>query len=354
MSTGLLYLATIAAATTIALGLTPLAMRAAVRWDLLDHGGDRKGDRPPVPYLGGPVMAAGFCLAIGTYAVMRPLAPVWDEVGAMILAAFVLSIVGLVDDIRGLSPGARLAMELLAALAMWQGGIRVELFELWPADLLLTALWVVGITNAFNLLDNMDGLSAGVAAIAGASFFAIAAINGQFLVASLSLAVVGGALGFLRHNFPPARIYMGDSGSLFLGFLLAAIGVKLRFDAPRTVTFLVPVLVLAVPMTDTVLVVVTRLRRGVSPFQAGRDHVSHRLRRAGLSERAAVGGVYAATLVTGTVALVLSASSPTVAWVLAAIVAASLTTAGVWLAGIPATGPLTPATSAVEEQPPVN
>ena len=138
----------------------------------------------------------------------------------------------MLDDLRGLSPVGAIVAEVAAGLAVWGVGAGVDLFGPGVTDAVVTVVWVVGITNAFNLLDNMDGLSSGVAAIAAGSIFVIAASNGQFLVAALSIGLAGCALGFLRHNFHPATIYMGDAGALFLGFVLAYLGLKLRFDAP--------------------------------------------------------------------------------------------------------------------------
>jgi UDP-GlcNAc:undecaprenyl-phosphate GlcNAc-1-phosphate transferase len=209
-----------------------------------------------------------------------------------------------VDDLRGLSPWLRLAIEVGAAVVMFDQGVRVNMFAADGLDLAFTIVWVVGIVNALNLLDNMDGLSAGVACIAGVSFFAIAVANGQDLVAALSLAIAGCAAGFLRHNFHPARIYMGDAGSLFLGFTLAVIGLKLRFDGPNQVTFFVPILVLGVAIFDTTLVTVTRLIHHRSPVRGGRDHTSHRLVFVGLPVRVAVGLIYLSGAVLGWLALV--------------------------------------------------
>jgi UDP-GlcNAc:undecaprenyl-phosphate GlcNAc-1-phosphate transferase len=151
-------------------------------------------------------------------------------------------------------------------------------------------IWVVGITSALNLLDNMDGLSAGVATVASAFFLLLAAMSGQYLVGSLAAALLGACLGFLLYNFNPASIFMGDTGSLFIGFVLAAVGIKLRFpERMDIVTWMIPVLVLGVPIFDTTLVVVSRLRRGLNPAtHPGKDHSSHRLVAMGLSQREAV------------------------------------------------------------------
>jgi UDP-GlcNAc:undecaprenyl-phosphate/decaprenyl-phosphate GlcNAc-1-phosphate transferase len=174
------------------------------------------------------------------------------------------------------------------------------------ADATLTVLWVLGITHAMNLLDNMDGLSAGVASIAAVTFFGIALLNGQFLVAALSLALVGVAVGFLRHNRYPAKIYMGDAGSLFLGFMLAVIGIRLEFTTVVEISVFVPIVVLAVPILDTALVTVTRLREGRSPFQGGSDHISHRLVRLGLPVPGAVAIIYVAGIFSSWLGVALS------------------------------------------------
>jgi len=166
----------------------------------------------------------------------------------------------------------------------------------------------------------MDGLSAGVASIAALWFLVIAGVNGQFLVATMAAAVGGCALGFLRHNLPPARIYMGDAGALFLGFCLSIVAMKLRFHGPTRVTFFVPILVLGVPLLDTSLVVLTRVRAGLSPFQGGRDHLSHRLVVLGASTSAAVAGLWAVGLGFGWAALVMSRVDTGTAFVLMALV----------------------------------
>jgi UDP-GlcNAc:undecaprenyl-phosphate GlcNAc-1-phosphate transferase len=174
-------------------------------------------------------------------------------------------------------------------------------------DLVVTVVWVVGITNAFNLLDNMDGLSAGVASIAGLAFAVIAALNGQFLVAALGAGVGGCAAGFLRHNFHPAKIYMGDAGSLFLGYLLAVLGLELKLSAtPPVVALFVPMLVLGLPLFDTTLVTVQRLLHGRSPMQGGRDHTSHRLVWVGIPVPVAVCLLYATAVALGWLALLLA------------------------------------------------
>src|SRR3990170_225965 len=183
-------------------------------------------------------------------------------------------------------PLVKLAVEGLAGAVLWTAGVRAGFFGVAAADLVLTILWVIGITNALNLLDNMDGLASGVTAIASLAYFALAAQQVFFLVAAFALALAGSSLGFLRYNFPPARIFLGDAGSLFLGFLLAALALKLDLvGASGIVRAAVAALILGVPVFDTLLVVVARLRGGRPVYVGGTDHFSQRLAGLGLSDR---------------------------------------------------------------------
>jgi UDP-GlcNAc:undecaprenyl-phosphate GlcNAc-1-phosphate transferase len=199
----------------------------------------------------------------------------------------------------------------------------------------LTVLWLVGITNAFNLLDNMDGLAAGIAAISSLTIFAIAVTNGQFLVAALAVGLAGCAIGFLRHNFHPARIFMGDGGALFVGFLIAYLGIKMRFESGRLVSAIVPLLVCSVAILDTTLVTISRLTTGRSPFLGGQDHVSHRLVRLGLPVPIAVGTLYFGAICIGILTYVASGVDPRSAWLLAGLIAAALSLLGVFLLTVP-------------------
>jgi UDP-GlcNAc:undecaprenyl-phosphate/decaprenyl-phosphate GlcNAc-1-phosphate transferase len=323
------------ASAFLSLVFTPLALKVAVRRSVLDHPGDHKSHESPVPYLGGLAMVGAFSLAVLAAAVIRPPVTGRNELFVVVALAFGLSLVGLFDDIRHVRPWARVLCEIGAGYALYEVGAGVELFGSDLANALFTIVWVVAITNAFNLLDNMDGLSAGVAAIGAGAFFAIAAANGQFLVAGLAAAVAGCAIGFLRHNFHPARIYMGDSGSLFLGFLLAYLGVKLRFDGPTSVTFLVPILVVGIAIFDTTLVTICRLLRRRSPFQGGRDHVSHRLVAIGVPVPVAVSLIYVAAVSVGVVGFVVSRIERAPAYWLAGLFGTLALFLGVLLARVP-------------------
>jgi UDP-GlcNAc:undecaprenyl-phosphate GlcNAc-1-phosphate transferase len=243
-----------------------------------------------MPLLGGFAVALAVALALGVagrealFAHAVPLA-----------AAFALAAVGLVDDRTALGAGTKLAAQLAAAAAVLATGPRIHLHIAEPANLALTLLWIVGVTNAFNLLDNMDGLAAGVAATVAGGALALALLHGQHALAALAAAVLGAALGFGIHNRNPASIFLGDCGSLLFGFLLALIGIALEFPAlPITSSWIVPLLLFAVPLFDTSLVTLSRLRRGLNPLTTpGRDHLSHRLARRGLGARRAVARIVA-------------------------------------------------------------
>jgi len=298
-------LAAFTVAGVVSLVLTPLAIRAALRLGVLDRPGEHKSHRTPTPYLGGVAIVLAVTLAIAAAALVRgeTVATLTQLLGILAIA-LAMSATGLVDDLRGLPVAARFGLQLAAAAGLWVLEVRVDLTGEVLVDLPLTILWTVGITNAMNLLDNMDGLSASTATIASLWFGAIAMVNGQFLVSALAFAVAGAAAGFLRDNRPPARIYMGDAGSLFLGTMLASLGMLLSLERGVLVTAAVPVLILTVPVLDTALVTVARIRHGISPFQGGRDHTSHRLVRVGLPVPIAVGLIAMASLAHGWVALI--------------------------------------------------
>lgn len=265
---------------------TPLARRLALHTGVVDAPNARKIHAAPVPLLGGAAIYFGFMLAL---IFLGDLAYVRQLVG-IVLGATLVSLFGLADDHWGLHAYLKLGGQLLAGVVLILGGTQVRLFAQPWLNWAMTLLWTVGITNALNLLDNMDGLSGGITTVVAAFFLLLAAMSGQFLVGAMAAALIGACIGFLRYNLNPATIFMGDTGSLFLGFLLAALGIKLRFPSNVPwITWLVPVCVLALPIFDTALVTVSRLRRGLNPLTAaGTDHLSHRLVTLGLTRREAV------------------------------------------------------------------
>jgi UDP-GlcNAc:undecaprenyl-phosphate GlcNAc-1-phosphate transferase len=277
-------------ALSFALAGTPMVRGLARRIGFLDKPAARKLQKAPIPLMGGLAIYAGVMIAI--LVLGQSYLP---ELASILIGATIVSLLGLWDDRVELPALAKLAGQLLAAGGLIFAGVQVRLGFLpaW-ANVALTVAWITGISNAINFLDNMDGLAGGVSAVAAAFFTVIAAMNGQYLVSSFAAALFGASLGFLVFNSNPATIFMGDAGSLFLGFTLAALGIKLRFpENINIVTWMVPVLVMGVPIFDTALVVISRLRRGVNPFTtAGKDHTSHRLVRRGLTQREAVFALY--------------------------------------------------------------
>jgi UDP-GlcNAc:undecaprenyl-phosphate GlcNAc-1-phosphate transferase len=287
------YAAAFVVSVGLAWALTPLMLKLALRRQILDVPDERKSHVSPVPYLGGVAIVLAFSITVLVAGALSARTAGVISLAWVLGAAVVLAMVGLADDLRGLNPFLRLAFEIAAGVVVYATDPGIAIPGPHWLDIVITVVWVVGVTNAFNLLDNMDGLSAGVATISGVAFCVIAGINGQFLVAALSAAVAGCAAGFLRHNFHPAKIYMGDAGSLFLGFLLAAIAVRLKLvDAPRSVAVFVPVLVLGVALFDTTLVTVNRLHHRLNPMSGGRDHLSHRLVWVGIPVPVSVGIIY--------------------------------------------------------------
>ena len=329
------YLAVFSATATMCVVLTPWAIRLAFRRSLLDHPGGHKSHNVAIPYLGGVTIATTFALMVVVISLLWPPNSGLGELLVVLAAAVFLALVGFVDDMRQVSPLWRIVAEVVAAVAIWSAGTGVIVTTSEPLNMGLTVLWFVGITNAFNLLDNMDGLATGIAAIASLTTFAIATTNGQFLVAGLAVGLAGCTVGFLRHNFHPARIYMGDGGSLFIGFLVAYLCIKLRFQGGRLLSGLVPVLVCSVAIFDTTLVTVSRLATGRSPFLGGQDHASHRLVHLGLPVPIAVGTIYLGAIGIGILTYVVSGTDPRSAWVLTTMIGATLTAVGGYLLTVP-------------------
>ncbi|MCS6846050.1 MAG: undecaprenyl/decaprenyl-phosphate alpha-N-acetylglucosaminyl 1-phosphate transferase [Caldilineales bacterium] len=280
------YILIAAIALVLAVTVVPMVRKVAWRWGFVDQPSFRKVHSTPIPRLGGVAIYAGFIVALLVLGNRYRI----HEAISILVGATLVSAIGGVDDHSPVHPLIKLAVQGLAAGILVVTGVQVRVFDYQWLNVAVTILWVVGITNALNFMDNMDGLSAGVAAIAAAFYLLLAALNRQYLVGAMSAALLGACIGFLFYNFNPASIFMGDSGSLFLGFVLAALGIKLRFPGNMDiVTWMVPVMVLALPIFDTTLVVVSRLRRGKNPLTTpGRDHISHRIARLTGSRREAV------------------------------------------------------------------
>lgn len=313
------YLLVFAGALVLAIGATPLARYLAPRIGMIDQPEARKVHRRPVPRMGG----AAIFLAVIVAAIILGRRYKFTQFGSILIGATGVSFLGLVDDRWGVRPIVKMIGQILAALLLYATGVFVGTFHHPALNLLTTVLWVGYITNAINLLDNMDGLAGGVAAIAAIFFALMCSFSGQYLVGALAVAVLGACLGFLFYNLNPASIFMGDSGSLFLGFMLAATGIKLRFpDGVTFVTWMVPVLVMGLPIFDTTLVIVSRLRRGLNPLTTpGKDHTSHRLVAAGLTPREAVLTLYVVSFILGLLAIFVTEATVLEGYIVGGLVA---------------------------------
>lgn len=301
------------AAGLIAFIATPFTLIVAQRIGLVAVPSPRKTHTMPTPLLGGVAIWAAFVVSLLIFGGGTE----YRELAAIIGGGTLITAVGLIDDRIGLGPVPKLSGQVLAALILVLGGVQAELFHNGWMNLAITLLWVIGICNAINFLDNMDGLAAGVSAVAAGAFLLLAALNGQVLVSYLAAALLGACLGFLVYNFQPAISFMGDTGSLLLGFMLAVLGIKLNFPGINPFsTWMAPIVVLGLPIFDTTLVTLSRIRRGVPVSQGGADHTSHRLARLGLSHRRVVIALYTVGASLGVFAVILTQSAPLVANVL--------------------------------------
>ncbi|HLG42946.1 MAG TPA: MraY family glycosyltransferase [Planctomycetota bacterium] len=316
----------------ITLNLVPRVARLALRAGFLDRPGERKIHTRPIPYGGGIAVAVGMFATIlgGLLAAwfhaqfgvlgnapeivehLPGLASRVPQLLSILLGGAAFMLLGLVDDKVKLTPMFRLAVEAVVAFGV---SLTIDPLSLFMGEGLtaailgrvVTVVWIVAVANMFNLLDHFDGLSSGVALIAGLAFFLVALATGQLFIAALLAALMGSVAGFLVFNFPPAKIFLGDAGSLFIGYMLGVLCVLFTFySAPfPPFSYLVPFAVLAVPMLDTAFVCVARMRAGRSIFQGDRRHLAHRLSAMGLGPRGVLAVVYGLTLISGIGALLL-------------------------------------------------
>lgn len=312
-------------ALAVSLFCVPVARRLALRLGMLSKAHPDKAAGGPTPLLGGAAIYFGFAFTIVLHwtlllilkdsALLERIVPqqvrqyipgVVKQSGrllSIIFGGLLILLLGIIDDKRALRPLWKLMGQIICALAVVLSGIRITLFI--PGFLpgcILTILWIVALTNAFNFLDNMDGLCAGVAAIASLLFFFTAAYLNQYFVSLILLALAASTLGFLRCNFPPASIFMGDAGSMFLGFTLACLTVVATFyseESPTLFPVILPVVVLAIPLYELITVSFIRWRKNLPVFRASKDHFSFRLVNLGMSRRGAVLFIYLLTFCIG-------------------------------------------------------
>ena len=319
-------LVTFASSALVTTGVVPMVRRAGLRWGLIDRPDSRKQHTTPMVRLGGIGIVAGFAFtlalvwALGWFGSLEPAKDrlIWTTLAG----ALFFFLIGLADDLLALPPLPRLAGQVAVAVWAWSQGVRIGAIDLpleflqispdaplvlpEPLSLLATVIWLVGITNAINWLDGLDGLAAGVAGIAAVGLVSVSFSLHQPAAGILAAALAGSCFGFLRHNFNPALIFMGDGGSYFLGFALASISIVGPAKGLTTVSLVLPLLILSLPLADMSAVIMGRLSAGRSPFYPDRRHLHHRLLRAGFSHRRTVVLIYAFTQWLASLALVLA------------------------------------------------
>src|SRR5215470_18833467 len=291
-----------------ALCWTPLMRKTALHLGIVDKpDGSLKKQEDATPYLGGLAVFMAFLFTVGVLTDFGP------EILGLLLSGSIALLVGLLDDFGAMTPTQKLLGETLAALVLIKSGtyIKLEFLPLWIA-IPLTVLWILAVTNALNIIDILDGLASGVSVIAAVSIAIANFMAGRNSVAFLSLVLAGSVLGFLRHNFHPAKIYLGDAGSLFIGFMLAALSMNAGYTRVNLLAVISPVLILGIPLFDLMLVMFIRWRKGIPMTKGSPDHFALRLRRIKLSVRETAVTTYIIGVLLSGVALLMS--QVTLAW----------------------------------------
>lgn len=290
--------------------MTPFVEKLAHRVGAIDvPKDDRRVHKTPIPRLGGLAIYLAFVATLVIFVGLD------QKTMGIILGGTMIVAVGIADDIRGVSPKIKLLVQIAAALVLVRFGVKIDFFTnffesegfiyLGSLSIPITVFWVVGITNTFNLIDGLDGLAAGISTISAITLSYIAYINGMYETALLTLILAGACLGFLPFNFNPARIFMGDTGSLFLGFVLSAISVDGAIKGATALTMVVPILAMGLPILDTAMAIVRRVQGGRPIMEADKNHFHHRLLSAGFGQKRAVLLMYIISLMLGVSAVFL-------------------------------------------------
>jgi len=300
--TELRYLITFIISMAIAYTLTPFFRFLAIKFDILDHPStDIKTHKLPTPYLGGLAIWSGWVISLFLIRFLTHFPTgTLRSLRGILIGSSVIVLLGLVDDIlpKGLGFRKKFAVQTAAALVLAWFSIRLEFITPPFVAVTLSVIWVIGITNAFNIIDIMDGLSSGIAIIASLAFLFIALPSEQIYVNFSAAALAGGCLGFLPYNLSSSKkIFMGDTGSLALGFILAAISMGASYTELNLIGLVAPVLILAIPIYDTVLVMGLRWSKGQSPFLGSKDHFALRLEKLGFSRKQILAITYLASII---------------------------------------------------------
>lgn len=322
---------------------TPIVRRIGLKSGRVDNPGGRKIHNRPMVRLGGVSIFLGMVAALlvvwwtGGFGLLPPDKEY--EVWGVTIGGLAFFLLGLADDLFNLSPFVRLFVQIVVATLAWAAGVQIDFLTIpsiglipmadW-VSLLITVVWLVGMANAINWIDGLDGLAAGVSGIAAVVMLFVCLYMKQPAAALIAASLAGGTLGFLRYNFNPAQIFMGDGGAYFIGFTLAGIGVIGLVKSVTAVAVVLPYIILAVPILDMSAVILDRLRRGKSPFQADKRHLHHRLLQAGLSQRLTVIFIYSLTLWVGSLAMAFSGMPSGLGYAIGATVVLTFTTWQVW------------------------
>lgn len=304
------------AALVVSICTTPFVKKLAIRVGAIDiPKDDRRVHTRPIPRLGGLSIYLAFTIAV------LLLVPFSTKLIGILSGATLIVVLGFIDDIKPLPAKVKLVFQFIAAIVLVTSGVKVEwvtnpfdkidgMFHLGVFSAPVTIFWIVGVTNTLNLIDGLDGLAAGVASIASLSLLIVSIINGHTTVVVMTAALAGASLGFLPYNFNPAKIFMGDAGSTFLGFILAAISIEGAIKGATALAIGIPLLVLGLPIFDTAFAILRRLANGKPIMQADKGHLHHRLLAMGLSQRQAVFTLYAISAFLGVGAIVLTQGNP--------------------------------------------
>jgi len=298
-----LLILTFCLAVALAMYGVPIAREAALKYGIVDAPDGRlKHQKDPVPYFGGLAIYLAFLMSLVFTFEFR------HDVLGIILGGTIVVMLGLIDDFGVLTPWTKLTGQLLAVFVLIKSGIRIEIaaFPEW-LDLFLTIVWMVGLINAFNLLDIMDGLSASIGAVSASCLLVVALLQGDQTIAFMLAALIGSLVGFLKYNWQPAKIYMGDTGAMFIGLLLGAMTMIGQYPSSHPVSLLTPVFILGIPIFDTLFVMYIRYRRGLPIFWGSPDHIAIRLRHWGMSVRQIVVMSSLATVLMGALGLLMMA-----------------------------------------------
>lgn len=286
--------------------------KLAIIFGIMDIPNERKVHKKPIPRIG------GLAIALGTFLGLAYIRPNHDYFFEYVLGSIIIILTGFLDDKFTLRPTVKLSGQFIATLILLVSGLLIEKITLPfvgvvelspPFSIVLTLIWVIGITNAINLIDGLDGLASGVSTIALISIFIMALMDMRLFVAYLCIALIGSNIGFLFHNFYPAKIYMGDTGSLFLGFSISVLSILGLFKKITLFSFIIPIIVLAVPIFDTLFAIIRRVLNGEKIMKPDKKHFHHQLLVAGFSHRATVLIIYGISVVFGLLAIIFSNAS---------------------------------------------